>query len=179
MQTIKILCCISLIVLSLRASAQKNLLENGGFEDNLDGWNDNGGKITPWDFKSGKASCAIIAATADKWMGIDQAIRIPKKATSLEISAWLKALNVVKGKNDWDGALFGIAFLDAGDKEISGGDNIARLTGDQSWTFYTKVVKIPEKAVSFKILIAMGNASGTLIVDDVAAKAVVEQPAVK
>jgi hypothetical protein len=41
------------------------------------------------------------------------------------------------------------------------------------------VIKIPQKAVSFKVLIAMGNASGTIIADDVAAKELIEQPAVK
>jgi len=176
---LRLLFSMAFILATFTASAQKNLLENGGFEDNLDGWNDNGGKITPWNIKSGKNSCAIITTTTDKWVGIDQTIRIPKKATAIEFSAWLKTLNVVKGKNDWEGALFGVAFLDSGDKEINGGENIARLTGDQQWTLYTKVIKIPEKAVSFKVLIAMGNASGTMIVDDVAAKEVIEQPALK
>jgi hypothetical protein len=112
-------------------------------------------------------------------VGIDQTVRIPKKATAIEFSAWLKTLNVVKGKNDWDGAIFSIAFLDSGDKEISGGENIARLTGDEQWTLYTKAIKIPAKAVSFKVLIAMGNASGTMIVDDVAAKVQADELAVK
>lgn len=170
---------LAFMLAAFTAAAQKNLLGNGGFEDNLDSWNDNGGKITPWDFKSGKASCAIIATGTDKWVGIDQAVRIPKKATSIEFSAWLKTLNVVKGKNDWNGAIFGVAFLDSGDKEIDGGENIARLTGDEQWTLYTKVIKIPQKAVSFKVLIAMGNASGTMIADDVAAKVQTDEPAVK
>jgi len=170
---------MGLILLMLKANAQKNLLTNGGFEDDFYGWNDGGGQITPWNIKSGKNSCAIITTGTDKWVGIDQTVQIPKKAAAIEFSAWLKTLNVVKGKNDWNGAIFGVAFLDSGDKEIDGGENIARLSGDEQWTLYTKVIKIPQKAVSFKVLIAMGNASGTMIADDVAAKVQADGPAVK
>lgn len=179
MKAIKIIFSMCLILLMLKAKAQKNLLTNGGFEDNFYGWNDGGGQLTPWNIKSGKSSCAIITTSADKWVGVDQTIRIPKKATNLEISAWLKTLNVVKGKNDWDGAIFSVVFMDSGDKEINGGENIARLTGDLEWTLFTKAIKVPEKASNFKILLAMGNASGTMIIDDVTAKVVADQLVVK
>jgi hypothetical protein len=154
------------------AQAQKNLVENGGFEDELYEWNNNGANLTPWDFKSGKHSCAIVTANTDKWVGIDQTIKIPKKVQAVAFSAWIKTTNVVKGKNDWDGAVFTIVFLDGRDKELGEGINIARITGDQQWTLAEKTIKMPEKAFSFKILLAMGNASGTMIVDDVAAKVV-------
>lgn len=179
MKAIKITCCISLIMLSLLAKAQKNLVTNSGFEDELYGWSGNNLKLTPWDFKTGKNSCAIISTTIDNWMGTDQVIRIPKKNTTIEFGAWIKVINVVKGKNDWDGAIFSVVFMDSGDKEINGGENIARLTGDLEWTLFTKAIKIPEKASNFKILLAMGNASGTMIIDDVTAKIVADQLAVK
>ncbi|MCS3736685.1 carbohydrate binding domain-containing protein [Mucilaginibacter dorajii] len=179
MKFFKLLFSIIFMLMVFNANAQKNLVENGGFEDNLYGWNDNGGKITPWDFKSGKNSCAIITTGTDKWVGIDQSIRIPKKTGSLEFSAWIKANNVVKGEHDWDGAIFSIAFLDGSDKEIEGGDNIAHLTGDQNWTRFSKIIKVPARAVSFKILLAMGNASGGMIIDDVYAAVVNDQLVVK
>jgi len=163
---------IGLLLLTVfdRAYAQKNLVLNGGFEDEFFGWNNNGGaQQTPWDFKSGKNSCAIVTANADNWVGIDQSVRIPKKAQDIEFSAWLKTNNVVKGKNDWDGAIFTIVFLDAADKEMGDGVNVARMTGDNDWAQYKKVIKMPAKASSFKILLAMGNASGTMLADDVAA----------
>jgi len=65
-----------------------------------------------------------------------------------------------------------VVFLDGNDKEIGAGVNIARITGSTDWTFYDKVIKMQEKAYSFKILAAMGNASGTMLIDDVSAKAV-------
>ncbi|MFI5139577.1 MAG: hypothetical protein ACHQIM_17285 [Sphingobacteriales bacterium] len=164
--------CISMFMVINCASAQKNLVTNGGFEDELFGWNNNGAVQTPWDFKSGKNSCAIISTTTTDWVGIDQTVRIPKKVQSIAFSAWIKTRNVVKGKNDWDGAVFTIVFLDGQDKQIGDGINIARITGDQEWTLAEKIVKMPEKAYSFKILIAMGNASGSMLADDVVAKAV-------
>jgi len=158
--------------ITIGATAQKNTITNGGFEDELYGWNNNGAQITPYDFKSGKNSCAIVTTTTSNWVGIDQTIRIPKKAQDIEFSAWLKIMNVIKGKNDWDGAIFTIVFLDAGNKETGEGINIARLTGDQEWTMFKKTIKIPQKADSFKVLVALGNASGTMLVDEVAAKVV-------
>jgi len=163
--------CTAVLLAPGSLFAQKNLVLNGGFEDEFFGWNNGGGaRQTPWDFKSGKNSCAIVTANTDNWVGIDQTVRIPKKVQDIEFSAWIKTTNVVKGKNDWDGAIFTIVFLDVADKDMSGQDvNIARLTGGNDWTFYKKTIKMPDKAYSFKILLAMGNASGTLLVDDVAA----------
>ena len=163
---------IGLLVLLVcdNAKAQKNLVTNGGFEDDLYGWNGNDAKTTPWDKKAGKSSCAIITTNADNWIGIDQVVEVPKKAKDIEFSAWLKAINVVKGKNDWDGAIFTVVFLDGHDKQIGDGINIASLTGDQEWGLSKQTIKVPGNASSFKILLAMGNASGTMLIDDVVAK---------
>jgi hypothetical protein len=172
-KAIQLKCLLTSLLLMLimsSAIAQKNLVTNGGFEDDLYGWGNNGGKLTPWDLKSGKNSCAIVTTNADSWVGLDQTIRIPKKAKTIEFSAWIKTINVVKGKNDWDGAIFTVVFLDGQEKEIGEGVNIAHITGDQPWTLAEKKITMPDKATNFKILIAMGNASGTMIVDDVAAK---------
>jgi hypothetical protein len=151
------------------ASAQKNLVINGGFEDEFYGWNNNGANQTPYSFKSGKNSCAIVTQNADNWVGIDQTIQIPKKVQDIEFSAWISTTNVVKGKNDWNGAVFTVVFLDGNDKEMGDGINIAKVTGSTDWTLYKQTIKMPGKANSFKILVAMGNASGTMLIDDVAA----------
>jgi len=163
---------IGLFITFTTAFAQKNLVINGGFEDELFGWNGNGASQTPWNFKSGKNSCAIVTTNTDNWVGVDQTIRIPKKAQFIEFSAWLKTTNVVKGKNDWDGAIFTVVFLDNEEKQIGDGVNIAKLTGSNNWALSTKVINMPEKAYSVKILLAMGNASGTMLIDDVTAKVV-------
>jgi hypothetical protein len=165
-------CAVLQLLNATIAVAQKNIVTNGGFEDELYGWNNNGAQLTPYDFKSGKNSCAIITNNTDSWVGIDQTMRIPKKTHDIEFSAWLKTMNVVKGKNDWDGAVFTVVFLDAADKETGESVNIARLTGDQEWTAFKKKASIPDRAVSFKILAAMGNASGTMLIDEVEARVV-------
>jgi hypothetical protein len=165
--------CMVFVLMFNNARAQKNLVQNSGFEEeDFYGWNNNGAIVTPWDFKSGKNSCAIITRDAVNWVGIDQSIRIPKKAQTLAFSAWLKATNVVKGKDAWNGAVFSIEFLDGGDKKIGEGINIATLTGDQPWELYKKSISVPDKAASFRILLAMGYASGQMLVDDVNANVV-------
>jgi len=167
---------IGLSLLSFgRVYAQKNLVINGGFEDDeLTGWNNssNVAKITPWDFKSGKGSFAIITTGTGDWIGIDQTIKVPKKAQMLEIGAWIKTNNVVKGKDSWDGAIFSVEFQDAGGKKIGDGVNITTLTGYQPWALLKQNVKIPPNAVSFRLLLAMGFASGTMLIDDVSAKVI-------
>ncbi len=172
MRLSKLLVFTVLILLAGGAVAQKNLVTNGGFEDELYGWNGNSAKLTPYDFKNGKNSCAIVAFTLTQWTGIDQTIKIPKKVQALEFSAWLKTVNIIKSKNDWDGGQFTVQFLDAGDKGIGNYINVATVTDSQPWTLVKKNVKIPEGAVSFKIMLALGNASGTILIDDVSAKAI-------
>jgi hypothetical protein len=150
--------CFCIFCMVNCARAQKNLVINGGFEeDDLYGWNQNGAKQTPWSFKSGKNACAIVTPNTDNWVGIDQTIRIPKKVQAVEFSAWIKTSHVAKGKNDWDGAIFTIVFLDVQEKQMGDGVNITKLTGDNDWALSTKVIKMPEKAYSFKILLAMGT----------------------
>lgn len=155
-----------------KVSAQKNLVANGGFEDDTEGWVNYGGTVTPYDFKEGKNSCAIIAPNTEKWLGLHQVINIPKKAPALEVSAWLKTINVVKGFDDWNGAILNVEFLDGREQKIGESVRVARLVGDQSWQFISKKVTIPSGAVKFKILAAMGYASGTLFIDAVSAKVV-------
>ena len=179
MQLSKLFVFTTLILFAGGAFAQKNLVTNGGFEDELYGWNGNSAKLTPWDFKNGKNSCAIVAFALTEWTGIDQTIKIPKKVLALEFSAWLKTVNVVKGKNDWDGGQFTVQFLDARDKGIGNYVNIVTLADSQPWTLAQKDVKIPEGAVSFKIMLALGNASGTILIDDVSAKAIAPEEVAK
>lgn len=168
-----------LLLLAGNVQAQKNLVTNGGFEEEMYGWNDGGVKLTPWDVKAGKNSCAIISTNAANWLGIDQQVVIPKKAGKLEVGAWLKTINVVKGKDEWNGAVFSIEFLDKGDKKVGEGVNIVTLTGDHPWELALKEVLIPASAVRFKLLLAMGNATGTFLIDDVAVKAIMSDVATK
>jgi len=171
MKTLNLLILLSL-VFGLSAVAQKNLVENAGFEDDLSNWTNNGNgiKTTPWNVKAGKNSCLISAITTDQWIGIDQTISIPKKAQVIEVSAWLKAFNVVKGKDDWSSAVFIVEFLNSQDKHIGENTTVAHIIGDQEWERSDATIKVPDGAASFKIMFALSNASGVLQVDDVVAR---------
>jgi hypothetical protein len=179
MKIYNLITCMVLLLLAGKVQAQKNLVTNGGFEDEMYGWNDGGVKLTPWDVKTGKSSCAIISTNAANWLGIDQLVTIPKKAGKIEFSAWLKTINVVKGKDDWNGAVFSVEFLDKTDKKAGDGVNIITLTGDHPWELASKEVLIPAGAVRFKLLLAMGNAIGTFLIDDVAVKAIMSDGVTK
>ncbi|WPU97610.1 hypothetical protein SNE26_16410 [Mucilaginibacter sp. cycad4] len=179
MKMFKTLLTVVFALSMLHARAQKNLVENGGFEDDTYGWNAGAAKLTPWDVKTGKSSCAIISADASAWLGIDQLVSIPKKAGKLEFSAWLKTINVVKGKDEWNGAVFSVEFLDKADKKAGEGLNIITLTGDHSWELASKEVLIPAGAVRFKLLLAMANATGTFLIDDVAVKVIMNDGVTK
>ncbi len=169
-----------LLTIVTSASAQKNLIANGSFEDDLFEWNGaDKAKITPWDKTSGKNSCAIIVPNTSNWIGLDQNFRIPKGAAGLEFSAWLKAVNVVRGDNEWMGAIFSAEFLDKADKKIGEATNIARMTGDTNWEQAVKAVKVPAGAVKCRILLAMGYASGTMLIDDVKARVISDEEAAK
>jgi hypothetical protein len=163
--------CAVFFMLAHTASAQKNLVSNGGFEDALSEWSaDNSAKVTPWDYRGGKNACAIIVYNGNNWVGLSQTVRIPKNTLGMEFSGWLKTINVVKGDDEWKGAIFSIEFLDKADKKIGDGENITRLSGDHDWEQAKKQVKIPATAVSFRVLLAMGYASGTMLIDDITAK---------
>lgn len=151
------------------ANAQKNLVTNGGFEDDLDSWNGSGAKTSPWDFKSGKYSGVIITTDADNWTGIDQTVSIPRKVQALEFGAWIKAENIVKGKDAWNGAIFTVQFFNKYGKKIGNDINIITIADDDPWILYTKKIKLPDGADSFKILLAMGYAKGVMLIDDVSA----------
>jgi hypothetical protein len=171
MKTHTLITGVLFFLLVNKAHAQKNLVYNGGFEDDLSEWNNNnnGPRTTPWDFKEGKNACAIITHDATNWVGIDQTISIPKKVQAIEFSAWLKAENIIKGKDAWNGGVYSIEFLDKYDKKVGDDINIATLSGDEPWQLLKKAMKVPDTACRFKIMFAMGNASGTMLVDDVKA----------
>lgn len=174
------ICCGLLLIITTSASAQKNLISNGSFEDELFDWNGaDKAKITPWDKTAGKNSYAIIVPNTTNWIGLDQIIRVPKGSSGFEFSAWLKTVNVVRGDNEWMGAIFSAEFLDKADKKIGEATSIARITGDTNWEQAKKAVKVPVGAVKCRILLAMGYASGTMLIDDVKVTVISEEEAAK
>jgi hypothetical protein len=155
-----------LVIVPAFVAAQKNMIDNSGFETGMDGWNNNGAIITKRNVKNGNNSCAIVAYIKDKWMGIDQVLAIPKNTPSLELGAWLKTEAVEQGKDTWNTALMSVLFLDAGEKNTGEGVSICNITGNSDWQWYHKSVPVPANARKIKIMFALGNASGNFFVDD-------------
>lgn len=166
---------IAALAYSATGLAQKNLLTNGSFEDDFEGWTEYGGRTTPYVVKEGKNACAIVAGDHSKWLGIHQEVKLPKKAQYMLVSAWYKTDNVVRGKEAWQGALCRMELLDKNNKKIGTEVELFNLEGDYAWTKGQKALIIPSEVVKVKLLFALGFATGTLFVDDVAVKILTQQ----
>ena len=143
----------------------KIALSNGGFEDGMNSWRGNAPTSTTI-FKEGKAALALNSTTLD-WTGIDQIADVPENATSITLSGWLKSDNIKQGKDLWNNGLFNVEFTGSGDQK-TGDQNIAFVTATTDWTFYTKTFSIPAGTKKYRIMLALGFASGTLYADDIA-----------
>ncbi len=157
------------ILLGKDATAQKNLVSNGDFENGLIGWNGNAAVVSPWIVKNGKHSCAITTYNDNDWAGIGQVCYLSKKTVAIAVSVWAKSEGIQQGKEQWNNGLVSIEFIGAGNKKVSDGENICTVTGTTGWTLYKKTMLVPEGAKSCRVMLAMGNASGSLMIDDVTA----------
>lgn len=162
---------ILLLFSAYQANAQKNLITNGGFEDGLNGWTEGGTKVSTVIRKSGDASLAIVSYVQGKWQGTDQKVKIPKNAKAIAVSGFCKSDHVEQGNNSWNTALIILEFID-GDKKIGEGIPIVQKTGTEDWNAFRKNFKVPDGATSFRIMIALSEASGTFFVDDLTASTI-------
>lgn len=154
---------------SIKASySQINLVKNGGFETELENWRGDVATISPFDKKSGKNSCAITQFVGAQWKGIDQIIAIPKNTGAIEISGWVKAEAIEKGKNEWNSGKFDIEFLNIDEKGIEN-QSIASVIGTSPWTFYKKTIPVPAKTSKLRIMLALGQTNGSIFFDDIKA----------
>jgi len=140
-------------------------LTNGNFENGIESWRGNA-SVSTSIFKEGKASLILNSTTFD-WTGIDQIADVPENVTSITLSAWLKSDNIKQGKDSWNNGLFNVEFTGSDTKKTSDDQNIAFVTGTTDWTFYTKTFPIPTGTIKYRIMLALGLASGTLYADDI------------
>lgn len=146
------------------AAANQVILSNGGFEDGMNSWR---GNVTTSStiFKEGKTALALNSTTMD-WTGIDQIADVPENVTSITLSGWLKSDNIKQGKEVWNNGLFNVEFTGNNDQK-TGDQNIAFVTATTDWTFYTKTFPLPAETKKYRIMLALGFASGTLYADDI------------
>jgi hypothetical protein len=155
-----------ILCFSIGLSAQKNLVINGSFENELQNWRGDVASLSPYDKKSGANSCIINQYVGNDWKSIDQLISIPKNTIALECSAWIKTQDIVQGANKWNVGKLDLEFLTGGEKNIAF-ESIAMVVGTTPWTFYKKTITIPKGSSKFKIMLALGEATGTILFDDI------------
>ena len=158
-----------LLLCNVLLQAQKNSIQNGGFENQLTAWNGTAAVINPWMYKSGKNSAAITTYDNKEWASIDQTFYLSKNTSNITISAWVKAAEIVQGKNDWNNGLVVVEFLGNGNKKLGNAENIYVVTGNTDWKYCNKKMVVPQGAKSCKIMLAMSYATGSLMVDDIEA----------
>lgn len=155
-----------LIISSFGLKAQTNLIQNGGFETEMENWHGDVASISPYDKKVGKNSCIINQFIGKDWKGIDQTINIPKKTYALEFSVWIKTEGIEGGKEAYNAGIMTVDFTNAASQSISN-QNIAQVQGTTNWTLYKKIILVPEKAKEVRIMLALAQTSGSIYYDDV------------
>jgi len=167
----KFIILIALFTLGFQAAkAQKNLVTNSGFEEELDAWVDYTAKTTPYIYKSGSFAAALFSSDAGKWTGMHQVVAIPKKSQYILLSAWLKADEVAAGKESWSGGMFLFEWLNSGGEKVGEGSTITAVTGSKDWQLYQKAFFVPAGVAKVKLMFALGYATGTLFIDEVSMK---------
>ncbi|WP_348824521.1 hypothetical protein [Flavobacterium aestuarii] len=171
----KALAVLSLFFITVTNNAQTNLIKNGGFETDLLNWRgEDAATISAFDKKTGKNSCVINQYVGAEWKAVDQIINIPKKTAAIELSGWVKTSGIEKGKDVWNTGKFDIAFMNSGDKDIQS-ESIASVLGTTPWTFYKKLITVPAGASKARIMLALGQANGTIFFDDLKAVALTQE----
>lgn len=155
-------------LISINAIAQKNLVQNGGFEMELNQWNGDVAKLSSFDKKNGKNSAIITQYVGAEWKAIDQTISIPKNTVAIELSGWIKSDGVEKGENAWNTGKFDIEFINSSGKGFQN-ENVAAVLGTTPWTFYKKTIKVPASATKLRIMLALGQTNGTILFDEIKA----------
>jgi len=151
-------------LISANSDSKPTVFSNGGFENGMNSWRGNVTTSTSI-FKEGKAALILKSPTMD-WTGIDQIADVPKNVSSITLSAWLKSDAIKQGKDVWNNGLFNVEFT-GNTQQKTGEQNIAFITGTTDWTYFTKTFQLPAGTKKYRIMLALGFASGTLYADDI------------
>jgi hypothetical protein len=138
-------------------------LNNTDFENGIASWRGNATTSTTI-FKEGKSALVLNSTTPD-WNGIDQIADVPDNVSSVTISGWLKSDAIKQGKDAWNNGLLAIEFTGSDDKKNGEGQNLTFVTGTTDWIFFTKTFPIPAGTKKYRMMIALGFATGTLYAD--------------
>lgn len=148
----------------LPAVATPESLANGDFEKGLEGWAGNGSVVAAG--KDG-SPCLRLSSEGSEWIAAYQGRSIPQGATSISLSAWLKAIDIRQGKQSWNNGMFIVEFTSDGISKTSEDQLIGTVTGTTDWTLFEKNFSIPKGSTRFRIMIALSECPGQLLADNV------------
>lgn len=138
---------------------------NGNFENGINSWRGTA-TVSNTVVKEGKSSLVLNSTTFD-WNGIDQIADVPENATSITISGWLKSDNIKQGKETWNNGLLNVEFTGNDSQKTGDDQSVTFVTGSTDWTPYSKTFALPKGTKKYRIMLALGFASGTLYADDI------------
>tara|TARA_R110002050_G_scaffold171113_2_gene303128 strand:+ start:50604 stop:51632 length:1029 start_codon:yes stop_codon:yes gene_type:complete len=143
------------------------VLKNGDFEKGLEHWTGLG-KIISYEKKEGTLS-ASIHLIDNGWVHIDQIADVVNGVKKIKFSGWLKAENIVQGAESWNNGLFIVEFTKDGTNKTTEDQVIGNVTGTTDWTFFEQTLTVPVGTMKYRIMLALSNCKGTLLVDDIQA----------
>jgi len=149
---------------AMALNALPKVIENTNFENELKGWNGSAAVSTS-EKKEGNAA-ASISSTINQWTAIDQSADVPEDAKSIEISGWLKAIDIKQGIDPWNNGMFILELTRDGKSKTIDDQLIGTVTSTTDWTFFKKIISIPSGTKNYRIMLALSNCTGTLLADD-------------
>lgn len=166
---VKLIPALFLILSSISLIYAENLLINPNFEDGVNSWDNWGGKVSEGAVE-GKG-CVVVKNTEFKWSGMDQMVRLPANARTCEVTGWMKTENVVQGSKEWEQAQITIEFVDETGEHIGNyPSKTGEMIGTNAWEEFSSMYSVEFGAYAVKLVIALGNATGTAWFDNLSLK---------
>lgn len=149
------------------SAAAENALVNGDFELGATGWIMWGGQVSGrLQYKGGYG--AGVYSSERKWRGLSQKVAIPDNARTFVVEGMMKTDEVIAGKEEWEKAVISIDYVNEVDSLIGVyPPNLARVAGTTDWTKYSRRYSVDFTASYIKIVLALGNATGSAQFDNI------------
>lgn len=160
-----------LLLLLFTSLLLANDIVNPGFEAGKSGW-DLWSRASSIDTSQGfgrSRNSLKVHSDKKEWVGASQEIKVPRDAQFFEIEGRVKTEGVQIGEKSWEWAQINIEYLDKKKKNISYPGQVCLVKGDTDWKLYHQRYMLPEEVVYIKVVLALGNASGTVWFDDITA----------
>ncbi len=156
------------ILVGAGCAAAGNALVNGGFEQGLEGWENDGAAVASAEHAGGERGCVVRLASAG-WSGVHQSVPVPAGYSRAKVSGWLRADSVRGGKENWERGRLSIEFRDAAGQRV--GDHrpaVGQVRGRMPWARVERIYDVPAGSAALRLECALGNSTGSLYCDELA-----------